>query len=159
MTRMIEIADFEAMVGKELGVSEWFTIDQARIDQFAEATGDLFWIHTDVERATRERGGTIAHGYLTLSMIPHLSAQIVQVTGLSHAFNYGVNKVRFTGQVGAGKRIRLRQSIRSVSQRGAGTLVSSENIIEVEGEADPVCFAEVLVLYFPEKPAVAISRA
>lgn len=155
MTRMIEIADFESLVGKELGVSDWFTIDQARIDKFAEATGDLFWIHIDVERATRERGGTIAHGYLTLSMIPHLSAQIVQVTGLSHAFNYGVNKVRFTGQVGAGKRIRLRQSILSVSQRGAGTLVSSDNVIEVEGEADAVCFAEMLVLYFPTEAGVA----
>src|SRR6266478_640129 len=98
--------DLAEYVGKEIGVSDWFTVDQAIIDKFAEATGDHQWIHVDVERAKREMPGgkTIAHGYLTLSLVPRLASTLVKVTQVSRGVNYGSKKVRFTGQVPAGAR-------------------------------------------------------
>src|SRR6266852_9930911 len=101
-------SDLAQFVGKEIGVSDWFTVDQAIIDKFADATGDYQWIHVDVERAKREMPGgkTIAHGYLTLSLVPRLAQTIVKVTAVSRGVNYGSNKVRFTNTVPAGSRIR-----------------------------------------------------
>src|SRR6267142_5132526 len=103
--------DLAQYVGKEIGVSDWFTVDQAIIDKFADATGDHQWIHVDVERAKREMPGgkTIAHGYLTLSLVPRLAQTLVKVTQVSRGVNYGSNKVRFTSTVPAGSRIRLTQ--------------------------------------------------
>ena len=108
--------DLAQYVGKEIGVSDWFTVDQALIDKFADATGDHQWIHVDVERAKREMPGgkTIAHGYLTLSLVPRLGQTLYRVKQRSRGLNYGSNRVRFTGQVPAGSRIRLRQKIKSV---------------------------------------------
>ena len=139
---MIEVerpADLAQYVGKEIGVSDWFTVDQAIIDKFADATGDHQWIHVDVERAKREMPGgkTIAHGYLTLSLVPRLAATLLRVKKRSRGLNYGSNRVRFTGQVPAGSRVRLRQKIKSVEPvEGGGVRITSESTMEVEG-ADP----------------------
>src|ERR1700738_946907 len=136
--RMLELerpGDLAQYVGKEIGVSDWFTVDQAIIDKFADATGDYQWIHVDVERAKREMPGgkTIAHGYLTLSLVPRLAQTIYRVKNRSRGLNYGSNRVRFTGQVPAGSRIRLRQKIKSVEPGDGGVRITSENNVEGEG--------------------------
>ncbi|HQR91364.1 MAG TPA: MaoC family dehydratase, partial [Caulobacter sp.] len=95
--REVAYADIASLVGQEIGVSDWVEISQERVNLFAEATGDHQWIHVDVERATKEIGGPIAHGYLTLSLIPMLGAGILRVTGVTRGINYGCDKVRFTG--------------------------------------------------------------
>jgi acyl dehydratase len=151
--RMLEIerpADLAAYVGKEIGVSDWCTVDQAMIDKFAEATGDHQWIHVDVERARREMPGgrTIAHGYLTLSLVPRLSHAIYTVNKRSRGINYGSNRVRFTGPVPAGSRVRLRQTIKAVEPIEGGVRVTSESTIEVEGSDRPALVAETIGLLF-----------
>jgi acyl dehydratase len=150
---MIELegpADLLAYVGKEIGVSDWFGVDQAMIDKFAEATGDHQWIHVDVERAKREMPGgrTIAHGYLTLSLVPRLSHTIYRVKRRSRGLNYGSNRVRFTGPVPAGSRIRLRQRIKAVDPVEGGVRVTSESTVEVEGAARPALVAETISMIF-----------
>ena len=112
---MLEVetpADMKAHIGQKIGTSAWVTVDQAMIDKFAEATGDHQWIHVDVERAKREMPGgkTIAHGYLTLSLLPRLSHEIYTIRKRSRGINYGSNKVRFTAPVPAGSRVRLHRS-------------------------------------------------
>src|SRR5437867_7737704 len=108
--------DLKQHIGKTLGPSDWITVDQAMIDKFAEATGDHQWIHVDVERAKREMPGgkTIAHGYLTLSLLPRLSHGILHIRKRSRGINYGSNKVRFTAPVPAGSRVRLHQTLKDV---------------------------------------------
>jgi acyl dehydratase len=151
---MIEIerpADLRQYVGKEIGVSDWFTVDQTIIDKFAEATGDHQWIHVDVERAKREMPGgrTIAHGYLTLSLVPRLAQQIYRVKQRSRGLNYGSNRIRFTGQVPAGSRIRLRQRIKAVEPvEGGGVRITSESVVEVEGGPRPALVAETIGMLF-----------
>ena len=150
---MLEIerpADLLAYVGKEIGVSDWFGVDQAMIDKFAEATGDHQWIHVDVERAKREMPGgrTIAHGYLTLSLVPRLSHTIYRVNRRSRGLNYGSNRVRFTGPVPAGSRIRLRQRIKAVEPVEGGVRITSESTVEVEGAARPALVAETISMMF-----------
>jgi acyl dehydratase len=152
-TRMLEIerpADLAAYVGKEIGVSDWFTVDQAIIDKFAEATGDHQWIHVDVERAKREMPGgkTIAHGYLTLSLVPRLAQMIYRVKRRSRGLNYGSNRVRFTGPVPAGSRIRLHQKIKAVEPVDGGVRIISENTVEVEGMDRPALIAETISMQF-----------
>ncbi len=139
--------DLKQHVGRELGPSDWMTVDQAMIDKFADATGDHQWIHVDVERAKREMPGgkTIAHGYLTLSLVPRMAATLVEVTNRSRGLNYGSNKVRFTNAVPAGSRIRLRQRILSVEDvSGNGVRVTSEVTVEIEGQERPALVAEIL---------------
>jgi acyl dehydratase len=134
-------------VGRELGPSEWFTVEQAQIDKFAEATGDHQWIHVDVERAKREMPGgkTIAHGYLTLSLVPRMAATLVKVEKRKRGLNYGSNKVRFTNAVPAGARIRLRQRIANVEEiSGGGVRVTSEMTVEIEGQERPALVAETM---------------
>ncbi len=151
---MIEVerpADLARYVGQEIGVSDWFAVDQAMIDKFAEATGDHQWIHVDVERARREMPGgkTIAHGYLTLSLVPRLAATLIRVNKRSRGLNYGSNRVRFTGQVAAGSRVRLRQKIKSVEPvAGGGVRITSESTMEVEGAARPALVAETISMQF-----------
>src|SRR5207237_8029882 len=125
--------DLAQYVGKEIGVSDWFTVDQTIIDKFAEASGDHQWIHVDVERAKREMPGgkTIAHGYLTLSLVPRLGQTIYRVKHRSRGLNYGSNRVRFTGQVPAGSRIRLRLNIKSVEPVDGGVRIHSVDTVEV----------------------------
>ena len=139
-------------VGQETGVSDWVEISQDRVNKFAEATGDFQWIHVDVERATREIGGPIAHGFLTLSLIPMLAAGLLQVNGVTRGINYGTDKVRFTNMVRVGKRVRLRQKLVSAEPKGMGVLMKMECTIEVEGEAKPGCVAETLAMLYPGAP-------
>src|SRR5467141_4017739 len=127
--------DLLKLVGRELGPSEWVTVDQAMIDKFADATGDHQWIHVDVERAKREMPGgkTIAHGWLTLSLVPRLASTLYRVKHRSRGINYGANRVRFTGTVPAGSRIRLRLSIKSVEPVEGGVRTTSSGTMELEG--------------------------
>ena len=139
--------DLAQHVGKDLGPSDWITVDQPMIDKFAEATGDHQWIHVDVERAKREMPGgkTIAHGYLTLSLVPRLASTLVKVTAVSRGVNYGSNKVRFTSTVPAGSRIRVHQKIVKVEPvENNGVRVTSEVKMEVEGQERPALVAEIM---------------
>ena len=134
-------------VGRELGPSAWIVVDQAMIDRFADATGDHQWIHVDVERARREMPGgkTIAHGYLTLSLIPRMAATLLEITRRGRGINYGSNKVRFISPVPAGSRVRLRQRIVNAEEvPGNGIRVTSEMTVEVEGQERPALVAEVI---------------
>jgi len=146
---MLEIEtpkDLLQHVGRELGPTDWMTVDQAMIDKFAEATGDHQWIHVDVERARKEMpdGKTIAHGYLTLSMVPRLAATLTRVKKRSRGVNYGSNKVRFITPVQAGARIRLRQRIAKVEEIPGGVRITSEMTVEIEGQARPALVAETM---------------
>jgi acyl dehydratase len=146
---MLEIerpADLLTYAGKEMGVSDWYAVTQEQIDKFADATGDHQWIHVDVERAKREMPGgkTIAHGWLTLSLVPRLAATIYRVKNRSRGINYGANRVRFTGMVPAGSRVRLRLKIKSVDKIEGGVRVTSESTMEREGSDRPVLVAETI---------------
>ena len=144
------IEDAKALEGLEVGVSDWVVIDQHRIDQFAEATGDYQWIHVDTERAAREmpNGKTISHGYLTLALIPSLTANFVDVRNLARAINFGLNKVRFYSPVPVGAKLRARSSVLQARRRAGALLLTSETRLEVEGERKPACVAETLGMYF-----------
>ena len=147
MLEVENVAALKAHVGKKLGSSDWLTVDQKMIDQFAEATGDHQWIHVDVERAKREMPGgkTIAHGYLTLSLLPRLNQGIWRVKQRSRGVNYGSNKVRFTAPVRVGKRIRVRTKLLAVEEIGDSAVqMTNLNTIEIEGEERPACIAETL---------------
>ena len=140
------IRDF---LGKEIGVSDWITMDQGRIDQFADCTGDHQWIHVDVERAkTGPFGATIAHGFLTLSLIPKMSSFVwAEKPGISAAFNYGLNKVRFAAPVKSGARIRDRVTLAALEDRdNGGILVTMEHKVEIDGEDKPALIATTLAL-------------
>ena len=138
--------DLLKLVGQELGPSDWMTVDQKMIDTFAEATGDHQWIHVDVERAKREMPGgrTIAHGYLTLSLVPRMAATLMRVKKRSRGLNYGSNKVRFINPVPAGARIRLRQRIANAEPVQGGVRVTSEMMVEIEGLERPALVAELI---------------
>jgi acyl dehydratase len=138
--------DIKLHVGRELGPSEWMTVDQPMIDQFAKATGDHQWIHVDVERAKKEMPGgkTIAHGYLTLSLVPRMAATLTRVKKRSRGVNYGSNKVRFINPVPAGARIRLRQRIKNVEDIQGGVRVTSDMTVEIEGQDKPALVAELI---------------
>ena len=154
MTRLIKtMDDARALVGAEIGLSDWAVIDQNRIDQFAEATTDYQWIHVDTERAVRELpdGKTIAHGYLTLALIPALTGNFIEVENLTRAINFGLNKVRFYTPVRAGARVRARVNVLKAQRRAGALLLTSEVRIEVEGERKPACVAETLGMYFFEE--------
>ena len=142
--------ELRAAVGEELGPTDWLEVDQKRIDLFAEATGDHQWIHVDAEKAAAGPfGTTIAHGYLTLSLLPYFSPQLLRVEGVRMGVNYGSNKVRFTNTVPAGSRIRLKQTIKNVEDvEGNGVRVTSEMVIEVEGQERPALVAETLGIQY-----------
>jgi acyl dehydratase len=141
------IADF---VGRELGVSGWITVDQKRIDDFAACTGDHQWIHVDVERARRESpfGTTIAHGYLTLSLLPVMQQQVGTLPdGIVAALNYGSNRVRFMTPVKSGARIRDRITLAEAEDKGDGRiLTTTRHVVEIEGEERPALVAYTLAL-------------
>src|SRR5438552_18195826 len=147
---MLEVeraGDLKAYEGQEIGVSDWYLLTQEQIDKFADATGDHQWIHVDVERAQREMPGgkTIAHGYLTLSLIPRMAATLLEISRRSRGINYGSNKIRFISPVPAGSRIRLRQRILSADEvPGDGIRVTSEMTVEVEGQERPALVAELI---------------
>lgn len=151
MTRLItSIEDAKALEGEEVGLSDWAVIDQNRIDQFAEATTDYQWIHVDTERAARELpdGKTIAHGYLTLALIPALTGKFIEVQNLTRAINFGLNKVRFYTPLLTGSRVRARVTVLQARRRAGALLLTSEVRIEIENERKPACVAETLGMYF-----------
>jgi acyl dehydratase len=148
------LSDISRFVGQELGVSSWITVDQSRIDQFAECSGDRQWIHVDVERAKRESPyrAPIAHGYLTLSLVAPLQIEIGAVpTDAAAAFNYGLDKVRFLAPVKAGARVRLRVALINVERKGGGVVLKTSNTLEIEGSDKPALIAESLALITPRK--------
>jgi acyl dehydratase len=135
-------------VGRHLGYSDWLLVDQARIDLFADATGDHQWIHVDPERAaTGPFGGCVAHGYLTLSLIPTLVSQIYKVEGVPLRINYGSDKVRFPAPVRAGSRIRAGAELLRLDAGPSGTRSTVRVTVEIEGEPKPACVAETLGLF------------
>lgn len=141
--------ELRAAVGEELGSSDWLEIDQKRIDLFAEATGDHQWIHVDPERAAAGPfGSTIAHGYLTLSLLPTLVPQVLRVEGVRMGINYGVNKVRFPATVPVGSRLRARVALVDVSDVPDGVQMTAKVTVEREGGEKPVCVAETVSRYF-----------
>jgi acyl dehydratase len=149
----MKTATFEnltSLAGEEIGVSDWVEITQDRINKFADATGDHQWIHVDVERAKKEMPGgkTIAHGYLTLSLIPWLSGGMLHVEGMTRGINYGSNKVRFTNMVPVGSRVRARQKLVSVEPRSGGMQLTNEITIEIDGQQRPACVAETISLVY-----------
>jgi acyl dehydratase len=144
----VDLKDLPDLVGQETGVSDWLEITQERVNLFADATGDHQWIHVDVERATREIGGPIAHGYLTLSLIPFLSSGLMPVKGVTRGINYGSDKVRFTSMVRIGKKVRLRQKLIGVEPKAGGFQVKNECTIEIQGEDRPACVAETISILY-----------
>lgn len=146
------MATLGAFVGKELGVSAWEDIDQARIDAFAQCTGDHQWIHVDVERAKRESpfGGTIAHGFLTLSLLPAMRTKSAwKIVGYGNATNYGANKLRFVSPVPAGAKIHAHSRLVGVEAHPKGTQVTQEIQVHVVGSDRPALIYEMIVLYHP----------
>lgn len=148
MSREIHVRELANHVGEDFGVSDWLEIDQARIDAFAEVTGDRMWMHVDIERANREAGGTIAHGLLIASLLPLLGENLFKATGYSGGYSYGFDKLRFTNVVRPGQRVRLRQRVKSVTPKSPGQLLVLESIVEVDGEERPALVADYVSFYF-----------
>ncbi|KQV73997.1 enoyl-CoA hydratase [Aeromicrobium sp. Root344] len=139
--------EIAAAAGQELGVSEWVAITQERIDLFADATGDRQWIHVDPERAADGPfGATVAHGYLTLSMLPFLGAQVYAFAGNVARVNYGLNKVRFVSPVLVGSKVRNRVELLEVEEIEKGQRATLQHTVEIKGQDKPACVAETVVL-------------
>ncbi len=144
------VSSLAQAVGEHLGHSEWHTITQEQVDQFADVTGDSQWIHVDPQRAaTGPFGGTIAHGYLTLSLLPMLGKEIFRFDNIAIGINYGNNTVRFPSPVPVGSRIRAGVSVVAVTPGSRGTQVVFAYTIEIEGVDKPACVAETIVLLVP----------
>ena len=151
MLEIETIADLPKHIGQKLGTSDWLVVDQKMIDQFAEATGDHQWIHVDVERAKKDMPGgkTIAHGFLTLSLIPMLNHQISHINNVRNGINYGCNKVRFTNPVPAGSRVRARAKLVAAEpMKGGGVRLTNEVTVEIEGQEKPACVAETMSIVY-----------
>ncbi len=137
--------EVKSYVGKELGVSDWHLVTQEKINQFAEVTGDDQWIHIDVERAKQTPfGGTIAHGYYTLSLAPRFSYDMFTLEGFAFGINYGLNRVRFPAAMPVGGRVRMRAKLAAVDEIPGGAQIATELTFEHEGGEKPVCVAESL---------------
>ena len=137
------LAELEALVGQEVAVSDWITVDQQRIDRFADATGDHQWIHVDpVRAAAGPFGATVAHGFLTLSLLPELSASAIEVRDTRMGVNYGLNRVRFPAPLPSGSRLRGRFRLLAYEPIAGGAQVTMEVTMEREGSDKPVCVAE-----------------
>ena len=145
MKRYAHLADLEPLVGQEIGTSGWLVVDQARIDRFAEATGDRQWIHVDpVRAAAGPFGTTIAHGYLTLSLLPELFASSFAIDDVKMGVNYGLNRVRFPTPVPSGSRLRARFRLLRYEPLPGGAQLSVEATVEIEGAGKPACVAETV---------------
>jgi acyl dehydratase len=153
------MATAHEFVGRELGMSDWLTVDQDRIDQFATCTGDHQWIHVDVERAKRESpfGAPVAHGYLTLSLLAAMVMELgVIPPDAATGLNYGLDKVRFITPVKAGARVRMRASLTSAErQNGGRLLLKLQSALEIEGEPKPALIAELLCMLVGKPQAVS----
>jgi acyl dehydratase len=144
------IDGLKAHVGEELGVSGWDDVTQAKVDAFADATGDHQWIHVDPERARETPfGGTIAHGYYTLSLAPRFLEELLRVEGMAFMVNYGLNKLRFPAVLPVGDRVRMRLRLAAVDDASGGVMLTTELTFEREGGGKPVCVAESLMLAYP----------
>ena len=137
-----------AAVGQPLGSSQWLTITQDRINDFAEATLDHQWIHVDEEKAKGFVGSTIAHGYLTLSLLPMLTGSLYYLEGVTRGINYGANKIRFTNMVPVNSKVRARSVLKDVQEKGGGIQVTNEVTMEIEGQDRPAMVAETLTILY-----------
>jgi acyl dehydratase len=144
MSTTTTLAELPSLKGHELGTSSWVEVTQERVNLFADATGDHQWIHVDVERATKESpfGGPIGHGYLTLSLLIPMWAEVLVVSDAVMGVNYGLNKVRFPAPVPVGSKLRLTATLKDVEEVAGGLQVTVSAVIEAEGAAKPVCIAE-----------------
>ena len=145
----LKLATLDRFVGRELGVSQWVRLDQQRIDQFADCTGDRQWIHVDRERAVREGpfGSTIAHGYLTLSTVGPAQLEVwIAPAGIDTALHYGLDRVRFLAPVPSGGNVRTRIKLVAVEAKAGRTLVTTENTVEIEGQDKPALIATALTM-------------
>jgi acyl dehydratase len=149
MTTKLTLAELEASTDRDLGTSDWETIDQRQIDLFAEATHDHQWIHVDPEAAAQGPfGTTVAHGYLTLSMLPYFVSQVLNVTDVRMGINYGTEKIRFTAPVPVGSQVRLKATLRDSERRGEGVLYRLGIEVEIKESEKPALVGEVLYLVF-----------
>ncbi len=149
MKRVIDYSELPGVAGEALPCSSWHLVSQEQIERFADATGDHQWIHVDAERAGREIGGTIAHGFLTLAMLTPLSAETLDFTGVSRRINYGLDRLRFTSPVKAGSRVRLAHRIVKVEPKAGGLAFTRECQVEIENGTRPALTCEWIVLVFP----------
>ena len=151
MRTVENIQELKQLVGQELGTSNWIEINQERIDKFADATGDHQWIHVDPERAKTDLpgGNTIAHGFLTLSLLPMITQDIYKVKGVRHSLNYGSDRVRFTSPVPSGSRVRGRYTLKSAEDvKNNGLKIIGETTIEIEGKDRPACVVESIGIVY-----------
>ncbi len=149
MKRVIDYSELPSLAGSGLPSSNWRLVSQEQIGHFADAADDHQWIHVDVERAAREIGGTIAHGFLTLSLLAPLSAATLDFTGVSRRINYGFDRLRFISPVKAGSRVRLTHRITKVEEKAGGLAFTRECLLEIENEERPALSCEWIVLLFP----------
>ncbi|MBW2622531.1 MAG: MaoC family dehydratase [Deltaproteobacteria bacterium] len=155
MIEVLPLSKIKERVGTELGVSDWFTVTQDQMNQFADLTGDQQWIHVDVEKSAQGPfGRTIASGYMTASLIPRFSSQVgVYPEGMIMAINYGMNKLRLLNPVLEGSRIRGRIALTGLVEKSGGRiLMTNTHTIEIEGQEKPACVAEVLTLFYTGEP-------
>jgi acyl dehydratase len=149
MTTKLTLEELETSTDRDLGASDWETIDQKQIDLFAEATHDHQWIHVDPEMAAQGPfGSTVAHGYLTLSMLPYFVSQVLNVTDVKMGINYGTEKIRFTAPVPVGSQVRLKATLRDSERRGEGVLYRLGIEVEIKDAEKPALVGEVLYLVF-----------
>jgi acyl dehydratase len=149
MTTTLTKSELEGTEERELGTSNWETIEQERIDRFAEATNDHQWIHVDPDMAAQGPfGSTVAHGYLSLSLLPYFMSQVLKVDGAQMGINYGIERLRFTAPVPVGSRVRLKAKLLSGEKRGEGVLYHVGVEVEIEGSEKPALVGEVLYLVF-----------
>ena len=147
----LRVVDLPGAAGRELGPSAWVSLDQAQVDAFAAATGDDQWIHVDpVRAAAGPFGRTVAHGYLTLALLPRLLGEILELADRRLAINYGIERIRFTAPVPVGSRVRLRATLAEVQPRGDGLLLRLAVVLELEGSEQPALVGETLSLVFAE---------
>jgi acyl dehydratase len=149
MTTTLTVAEIEGTAERDLGVSDWHTVEQSHVDQFADATGDHQWIHVDPEMAKQGPfGTTVAHGYLSLSLLPMLMSQVMAVSDARMGLNYGTDKVRFTSPVPTGSRVRLKAKLLEGNRKGDGILYKVAVELAIEGQDKPAMVGEVLYLVF-----------
>jgi acyl dehydratase len=149
MTTKVTLAELESTEERDLGTSGWETIEQERINRFAEATNDHQWIHVDPDLAAQGPfGTTVAHGYLSLALLPYFMSQVLRVEGARMGINYGIEKLRFTAPVPVGSRVRLKAILRTAEKRGDGVLYRVGVEVEIEGSEKPALVGEVLYLVF-----------
>ncbi len=150
MPEIVRFDSLPGLVGRELGVSDWFTVDQPRVNGFAEATGDHQWIHVDPERCARESpfGAPVAHGFLTLSLLPAMLESALRIEGMRMGLNYGLNKVRFPAPLPVDSRVRGRWVLAAAEPIQGGVQLTWAVTIESDGGGKPVCAAEFLVRAF-----------